>query len=77
MNSKVGQLTSPFRPRNALRSPPKLLSAKLGQVGDVTVSYCDVIPRLPPGDARGETSLSPLSFKYRQSAPQKGVKERQ
>ncbi len=45
-----------FGPRNALRIPQKskIAQRKTGAVvGVVTVSYCDVIPRLPPGDPGG------------------------
>jgi hypothetical protein len=37
--------------------PPKMLSV----IGVLTVSYCDVIPWVPPRDSWGESSLSPLS----------------
>ncbi len=61
MNSLPGQLTSPFLPQKYAKNPPKIAQHKTGVVvGVVTVLYCDVTPRLPPGDPREEKSLSPL-----------------
>ncbi len=50
-------------PQKCAKIPPKIAQRKTGAgVGDATVSYCDVIPRLPPGDPRGERSLRPLYY---------------
>jgi hypothetical protein len=45
-------------PQKCAKNPPKIAQSKtVAVVGVMTMLYCDIIPRLPPGDPRGEKSL--------------------
>ena len=60
---KLVPYNKPLLPQKCAKIPPKIAQRKTGAgVGDVTVSYCDVIPRLPSRDPQGESSLSPLYY---------------
>ncbi len=49
------------REQKYAKDPLKIAQRKTGAgMGVMTVSYCDVISRQPPGDPRGEMSFSPL-----------------
>jgi hypothetical protein len=61
---KVGAKNA-FLPQKCTENPPKIPPLKSGTgLGCVTVLYCDITPRWPPGDAPGEgvCYMAPIWF---------------